>query len=48
MNDETEEKELVPVRVKSNRSSGKEEILNDPSDPVEIDQQVIPVRWYVF
>ena len=48
MNNDNEERELVPVRVKPNKTSGREEILDDIPDPEEIGQQVIPRRWYVF
>ena len=48
MEKEKEERELVPIRVKPNKPSDKEEILDDVPDPTEIEHQVIPRRWYVF
>ena len=48
MDNEKEEREPVPVRVKPNKPSGKDEILDDVPGPAGIEQQVIPRRWYVF
>lgn len=48
MDYEKEEKELVPVRVKSKPTSGEEEVFDNTPDPAETEQQIIPRRWYVF
>ena len=48
MDNENDERELVPVRVSSNKPPGKEETLDNTHNPEEIERQVIPRRWCIF